>query len=310
MELQAPHHVLLIRPASFGSNPETIDSNAFQHEQDLSNERLQLLALQEFDTMIDVLNDNHIQSIVIPDTQAPVKPDAIFPNNWVSMQPDGKVVTYPMLAPNRRLERRPDVVELLNNSFIVKEILDFSAFENQGEIVEGTGSLIFDHANKIAYAARSPRTSERIARVICDKLGYTLIVFDATDEAGKAIYHTNVMMAIATKFAIVCLDSIRIETELNSLLDSFESTGHQVIAISFEQMNSFAGNVLEVLNSRNEPLLIISEAAVQSLLPGQLDAITKFVDIVPISIPMIEKYSGGSVRCMMAGIHLAQKKSN
>lgn len=309
MASQAPHQVIMIRPASFGSNPETMGSNAFQHKQDVSNDRVQTLAIQEFDNMVDVLNVNDIRTLVIPDTATPLKPDAIFPNNWLSMQPDGRVITYPMLALNRRLERRADVLDIVKQNFVVEEILDFSEFENQGEIVEGTGSLIFDHVNNIAYAAKSPRTSEHLARTICSQLGYKLIVFDATDEQGKPIYHTNVMMAIATNFAIVCLDSIQNEMDVDLVLDSFEKTNHQVISISFDQMNSFAGNVLEVLNSNDERMLVISETAITSLLPGQLDAITKFVDIVSIAIPTIEKYSGGSVRCMMAGIHLPLKKT-
>lgn len=307
MTSQAPHSVLMVRPSFFGSNKETIQSNAFQHRQDIPVDQVQGLALKEFNRMVDVLNANHITTLIIQDTDLPRKPDAIFPNNWVSMQPDGKLVLYPLLAANRRLERRDDIPELIKSKYKVTETLDFTSFENSGGIVEGTGSLIFDHVHKIAYAARSPRTSEGLVLEICNQLGYAPIVFTAKDEAGIAIYHTNVMLAVATEFAMICLDSVQDENDQDLILNSFEQTGHKVIAISFDQMKSFAGNVMEVLNTNNERVLIISEAAVQALLPGQLDAITKFMDIVPIAIPTIEKYGGGSVRCMLAGIHLPPK---
>ncbi len=308
MTSQAPHSVLMIRPACFGSNQETIQSNAFQHKQDIPRDQVQELALEEFNRMVDELKANRINTIVVQEIDLPQKPDAIFPNNWLSMQPDGRLILYPMLVPSRRLERRDDILELIKSKYKVTETLDFTSFENRGEIVEGTGSLIFDHVHKIAYAARSPRTTEVLVREICKQLGYVLIIFSAYDEEGVAIYHTNVMLAVTTEFAMICLDSIQDENELDLILDSFQKTGHTVIAISFEQMKAFAGNVLEVLNNNNERVLVISEAAVQALLPGQLDAITKFIDIVPIAIPTIEKYGGGSVRCMLAGIHLPPKE--
>lgn len=308
MTLQAPQHLLMIRPAAFGSNSETLASNAFQQTLNMSKEQVQELAVHEFDRLVALLNANAIRTVVIDDTENPEKPDAIFPNNWVSMQPDGKLVTYPMLATNRRLERREDILETIKQKFLVKETLDFSHFERKGEIVEGTGSLIFDHVNRLAYAARSPRTVEALVREICAKLGYEAIVFNATDEDGIPIYHTNVMMTIATEIAVVCLDAVKDDRDQEIMLESFARTGHKVIAISFEQMKSFAGNALEVMKGNGERVLIISETAIRSLLPGQLDAITKFVDILPVSIPIIEKYSGGSVRCMLAGIHLEEKK--
>lgn len=308
MDIQAPHYLLMVRPAHFGSNPETLESNAFQCALDLPVEKVKSLALQEFDDMVACLENNDIPVMVIQDTDYPVKPDAVFPNNWLSMHPDGKIVTYPMLSPNRRLERRAEVVEKLKQTFAFTEVLDFSPYEDKHEIVEGTGSIIFDHNNKIGYAAISPRTNESMVRKVCSVIDYTPIIFKAVDGMGTPIYHTNVMMAIGSEFAIVCLDAIQKVEEQESILGSFSATGHKVIAISFDQMKCFAGNVIEVKRRNGERVVIISETAVQSLLPGQLDAITKLVDIVSISIPTIEKYSGGSVRCMIAGIHLPHKK--
>ncbi len=308
MYSQAPKHVLMIRPAAFGSNPETHASNTFQQEEDMPKEKIQELALEEFDKMVSMLNAHDVATLVADDSETPTTPDAIFPNNWVSMQPDGKMVIYPMMAPSRRLERSEKVLELIKGNFKVSETLDFSPFENESEIVEGTGSIIFDHVNKIAYAARSPRTTENLTRKICDELGYEPVLFNAIDSSGTAIYHTNVVMAVATEFVVICLDSIHDETDQEMLLECFNKTGHKVIAISVDQMQSFAGNILEVMKNSGERLLIISERAVRSLVPGQLDAITKFVDILPISIPTIEKYSGGSVRCMLAGIHFDNKE--
>ncbi len=307
MSLQAPRHVLMVRPSSFGANPETMQSNVFQHTQELAAEEIQARALQEFDSMVLLLHANGIETLIIEDTISPSKPDAIFPNNWLSMQPDGDLVIYAMMAANRRVERRGDVLEIIKEKFMVKRVLDFSDFENKGEFVEGTGSLIFDHVNRTVYAARSPRTHESLVKEICQSLGYSPVLFNATDASGQPIYHTNVMMAVTTDFALVSLDTIRDDSDRDRVIKSLNNTGHKIISISFDQLKNFAGNVLEVLKKNGERILVISETAVQSLVPGQLDAITRFVDILPIPIPTIEKYSGGSVRCMLAGVHLPLK---
>lgn len=304
---QVPHSVFMVRPASFGFNEQTAASNSFQNESVVEAKQVQQLALLEFDAMVQTLRDNAIEVVVLEDVAEPRKPDALFPNNWLSMHEDGKLVLYPMLAPNRRLERRPEFVQILRDKFKVNDILDFSDRERSGQIVEGTGSLIFDHVNKIAYASRSERTSEPLVIEICKALGYTSVLFDAVDEAGMPIYHTNVLMCIGEKFAILCLDAIRKEEDQELVLTSLASTGHKVIAISYAQLKAFAGNMLEVKNTKGESFVLLSQTAFNSLIPGQIDAITQFTDLLPISIPTIESHGGGSVRCMVGGIHTPKK---
>lgn len=304
---QVPSSVFMVRPASFGFNEQTASSNPFQNESVVEAKQVQQLALTEFDAMVQTLRDNAIEVVVLEDATDPRKPDAIFPNNWLSLHEDGKLVLYPMLAPNRRLERRPEFVQILRDKFKVKDILDFSDRERKGQIVEGTGSLIFDHVNKIAYASRSERTHEPLVIEICKALNYVPIIFDAVDEAGKPIYHTNVLMCVGEKFAILCLDAIRKEEDQDLVLGSLASTGHKVIAISYTQLKAFAGNMLEVKSTKGEPFVLLSQTAFNSLLPGQIDAITQFTDLLPISIPTIESHGGGSVRCMVGGIHTPKK---
>jgi hypothetical protein len=297
----------MIRPAAFGFNPETAVSNSFQKMDSETPSDILKRAQIEFDTMVELLVAHDINVHVIEDTAVPKKPDAIFPNNWISFQPDGVIILYPMHAVNRRSERRADVVEWAQSRFLVKDVVDESPMEAQQRFLEGTGSLIFDHVNKIAYACRSPRTDEALTKDLCGRLGYEPVVFDAVDEKGIPIYHTNVMMCVGTKFAIICLDSIKSEADQDLVLDRFVKTGHKVVAISYSQMESFAGNMIEVEDRDGQLNVLLSQTAFDSLLPGQIDAITKSAELIPISIPTIERYGGGSVRCMVAGIHLNPK---
>jgi hypothetical protein len=295
---QQPHALLMIRPKAFGFNDQTAQSNAFQQRAASAN------ALAEFDRMVDVLESHEVSVIVIDDTETPVKPDAVFPNNWISFHEDGTLVVYPMMAENRRVERRNDIIEKIETLFEVKSIVDLSMEEQHGKFLEGTGSIVFDHGNRIAYACRSERTNESVLQLLCDRLEYTAIIFDALDLNGRPIYHTNVMMAVAEKFVLLCLDTILSDEDQEKILESFVQTGKKVISISIDQMNAFAGNAIEVKTKLHENLLLISQAAFQILLPGQINAITQYVEILPLSIPSIEKIGGGSVRCMVAGIHL------
>lgn len=304
---QSPQVVFMVRPASFGFNEQTANSNSFQTSPQLEAPLLQQKALEEFDAMVETLQENDIEVVVFEDAKDPAKPDAIFPNNWMSLHEDGKLVLYPMLAPNRRLERRPEFVKSLRDKFQINDIVDFSGRERTNQIVEGTGSLVFDHVNKLAYASRSERTDEALVLEICEQLKYKAIVFDAVDEAGKPIYHTNVVMCVGEKFAILCLDAIRNENDQEVLLASFAATEHKVVAISYAQLKAFAGNMLEVRNRKEEAFVLLSQTAFNSLLPGQIDAITHFADLLPISIPVIETHGGGSVRCMVGGIHTPKK---
>lgn len=304
---QTPGALFMVRPAAFGYNVQTAGSNTFQQEDDDDAREILEQSRKEFDTMTDLLKSHDIDTYVIEDTREPAKPDAIFPNNWISFHPDGKVILYPMMAENRRPERRQDVIETLKKDFEITQVIDLSDEEKKGKFLEGTGSMVFDHVNKIAYGCRSPRTNEDLFRTVCKQLGYEALLFDAVDEKGQAIYHTNVLMTIGSRFALVCLDAIRGEEDQERLLEKMASTNHKVVAISDDQMRRFAGNMIEVMDGSGEACVLVSEQAFQSLLPGQLDAITRFAEMIPVNVATIEKYGGGSVRCMVAGIHLKRK---
>jgi hypothetical protein len=304
---QTPQFLFMVRPASFGFNEQTALTNSFQQKPIDDQQQIQKEALKEFDAMVELLKENEIELVVFEDTKDPVKPDAIFPNNWMSVHEDGKLLLYPMLTPNRRMERRPDFVQIIRDKFVIKDIIDFSAEERNKKVVEGTGSLVFDHVNKIAYAARSERTDEALVQEISQRLGYSPIIFNAVDQQGNAIYHTNVLMCVGEKFAIVCLDAIREDEDQERILSSLADTNHKIIAISYAQMEAFAGNMLEVKNKKGEPFVLLSQQAFNSLIPGQIDAITQFSDLLPINVKTIETYGGGSVRCMVGGIHAPKK---
>ncbi len=299
---QAPSVVCMVRPAAFGFNPETAATNAFQHSSEQSNIAIHGQALREFDTMVDVLRANDVEVVVVADTPTPVKPDAVFPNNWISFHHDERVVLYPMMAVNRRHERLLPVLDAVKHYYTPQQLIDLTPHEAEGKFLEGTGSIVFDYVHKIAYAARSPRTDETVLKELCAVLNFKPVVFDAVDEQGQAIYHTNVMMCVGSRFALVCLDAIKNDADQEAVLDSLTTTNHRVIAISYEQMKLFAGNMIEVLSKTGEPLVLLSDKAYKSLLPGQLDALSKLAEPIALSIPTIEQYGGGSVRCMVAGV--------
>lgn len=303
---QVPHTILMVRPAAFGFNPETAASNAFQ-KQPSDNKKVQEKALKEFDQVIDTLSKHGISTIVVEDALLPLTTDAIFPNNWITTHEDGKVILYPMMAPSRRLERRTDIVSLLKNKYKINEVIDLSGSENQNQFLEGTGSIIFDHANKLAYACRSERTHESVLKNLCKTLNYEPIEFDAVDENDLPIYHTNVMMWVGESMAGICLDSIKSESQQEILLSQFEKTKHKVIAISNHQMNSFAGNMFEVKSEKDDRFLLMSQTAFDSLHRGQIEEIEKYATPLPLRINIIEESGGGSIRCMVAGIHLQTK---
>lgn len=301
VKTQSPRSVVMVRPAAFGFNPQTASSNAFQVNGN-TDTGLSALALKEFDAMVALMRSHDIEVIVVDDNPNPPKPDAVFPNNWISFHEDGAVLLYPMLAENRRLERENPVFESLKGSFNVRELIDFSPYEAEGKFMEGTGSMVIDYVNQIAYANRSPRTNDEVFKQVCKRIGCKPILFDAADEHGVPIYHTNVLMCIGTRFCVICLDAIRGEADQELLLNSFRETGHKVVAIGYAQMNAFAGNMLEVENRMGEKIVLLSKAAFDSLLPGQANAIAQHATLLPIPIPTIEKVGGGSVRCMVAGV--------
>ncbi|MEQ9414537.1 MAG: arginine deiminase-related protein, partial [Cyclobacteriaceae bacterium] len=251
---QVPHTILMVRPAAFGYNSETAASNAFQKRSD-NESVVQSVARKEFDKAVEVMIAKGISVLVVEDTPHPVTTDAIFPNNWITTHEDGKIILYPMMALSRRLERRMDIVQLLKEKYEVTGVDDISKSELEGRFLEGTGSIIFDHSNRIAYACRSERTEEELFLSLCIKLGYKPILFGAADENGLAIYHTNVMMWIGETLAGICLDAIHDENDQELLLNQFAETNHKVIALSYAQMNAFAGNMFEVRNTNDDRFL-------------------------------------------------------
>ncbi|GAC1305000.1 MAG: arginine deiminase-related protein [Mucilaginibacter sp.] len=300
---QSTSHILMIRPVNFGYNEETAGSNAFQ-KRDSDNQAVQESALHEFNDMVNVLCENGVDVTVIDDTVEPYKPDSIFPNNWVSFHDDGSIFLYPMQAENRRLERREDIIAKLEDRFAVKHIIDLSRFEAEGKFLEGTGSMVLDRENKIAYACISPRTNHDVLNLFCEQTGYKAICFDAIDEHGKAIYHTNVLMCLGSKFAVICMDSVPNPHEKVIVTESLKSTAKEIIDISFGQMNRFAGNMLEVKNKAGESLIVMSKNAHDSLLHEQIVTLEKYGKLIYADINTIETNGGGSARCMMAEVHL------
>jgi len=293
----------MIRPVNFGFNEQTAGSNAFQVKQGVENE-VQEKALTEFNNLVTVLGNNDVDVTVIDDTPEPHTPDSIFPNNWVSFHSDGNIFLYPMQAENRRLERREDIINQLEDCFKVHHIVDLSRFEHDHKFLEGTGSMVLDRIGKIAYASLSPRTDRDVLAIFCEQTGYKTVCFDAVDEHGKAIYHTNVLMCVGSKFAVICLDSIANPHERIIVTESLQSTRKEIIEISFEQMNQFAGNMLEVQNKSGEVLIVMSQSAFKSLTEAQKATLEKHGKLIYSNINTIETNGGGSARCMIAEVHL------
>jgi hypothetical protein len=300
MMKQACNRVFMVRPAAFGFNPETAETNAFQ-QTDLADDNFCEKALEEFDLLVYQLKQEGIDVLVYQDTQLPEKPDAVFPNNWIGMHDQGIRVYYPMLAKNRRLERSPEVISFLDTHLPAIQVRDYSEFELQDLAMEGTGSLIFDHLNKRVFASISPRTQPKIMLRIVNDLGYEPILFDAFDANGHAYYHTNVILSIGTKYALVCAEAIP-ESEREKVLESLKYPGRTIIPINRQQVNAFAGNVLEVSNSDDETLIVISRTAIDSLHDEQIAVLQRSGLLLIAEIPVIEKVGGGSVRCMLAEI--------
>ena len=286
--------ILMVKPACFGYNTETALTNSFQH---VENDGEAKLALFEFDNMVQQLQQNGIDVLVINDTIHPEKPDAIFPNNWFSTHTDGSCILYPMLHQNRRIERRADIIQqVCNNS---KKLIDLSYLESENLYLEGTGSLVIDHEFKIAYATISPRTCANALTIFEEKTGFKVIPFYAFDRAQQPIYHTNVVMAVSPSNVIICLDVIP-KADQEKLLHSFAQSKKEVIEISLQQLESFAGNMLCLKNSQNNNILVMSFTAFDALNVVQINALKKYHQLLSIAIPTIEKIGGGSVRCMMA----------
>jgi len=305
---QYTNTILMIEPVNFNYNPQTAVNNFFQNQIDEKAEEIQKQALEEFRTMVSTLRSKGINVITIQDTMNPHTPDSIFPNNWISFHEDGTVVQYPMYAENRRLERREeDVLSFLEQKgFNITDVLDFTSAEEEEIYLEGTGSIILDRQNEIAYAAISQRTDEELFIEFCEELEYAPVIFTANqtvDNERLPIYHTNVMMCVADEYAIICLSSIDDKKERKYVVENLKDTEKEIIAITEEQMHKFAGNMLQV-GGLGQKYLVMSQTALDSLTAEQIAAIEKYNPILPVKIDLIEKIGGGSARCMMAEVFL------
>lgn len=303
--MQHTSNLLMIQPVHFSFNAETAVNNSFQNKSDQSN--VQSKAREEFEQFIAVLRAHDINVTVVEDTPNPHTPDSIFPNNWISFHDDGGICLYPMFAINRRLERKPSVLNAIQEKFIINHTNDFTAYEKEELFLEGTGSMVLDRENKIAYACLSPRTNQQVLDEFCKKMHYKGVSFVAVDEAGAPIYHTNVMMCVADDYVVICLDSIKDQNQQELVKQSIINSGKIIIEISFNQMNHFAGNMLQVHNTKGEKYLVMSSQAYNALRSEQISTIQSFNKIIHSDITTIETNGGGSARCMMAEIFLPLK---
>lgn len=299
---QAPSAVIMIRPHHFSPNEQTAKDNSFQNSAEgLSQDEVARLAYDEATNAAKKLEENGIKVHIFED-EGTLTPDSVFPNNWFSTHPGGHIAIYPMFAENRRAERRADVIEMLKCEYRVQDIIDYSALEPDGLFLEGTGAMVLDHIDRVAYAIKSNRTDPVALERFCTHFNYEPMVFDALDESGTPIYHTNVLMCIATDFVLIGLDMITDAARCAEIVARFEDSGRHVIALSNEQIAHFAGNALE-LQSSDGRVLALSSVALNALTSEQIAIIEKSTSLLALDIPTIE-LAGGSVRCMLAGIHL------
>ncbi len=305
-ESQLASAVLMIRPARFESNPETAESNRFQGRSGVSPEEQHTAALEEFEGLAAALEACGIKVLRFDDTPEPHTPDAIFPNNWVSFHGDGTVVLYPMEAPSRRQERRHDIIDSLVSEYgyVVRQVIDLSHHEQAGHFLEGTGSMVLDRSNRIAYACLSTRTHLDPLGEFAQRLDYDIVAFDATDKDGTPIYHTNVLMNIGEEVAVVCDEAISKSDQRTAVLDQLAQTGHELVPITYQQLEAFAGNMLELKSESHGRVVAMSGTAHNSLDKSQRETIENNATIVSAPIDVIERSAGGSVRCMLAEVHL------
>jgi hypothetical protein len=303
--MQHSSQLLMIQPVQFEYNVETAINNSFQ----VSKGKIdtQQNALKEFNNLVAILSAHEMEVMVIKDTTDPHTPDSIFPNNWISFHEDGTLCLYPMFARNRRLERKQTVLDQIKQQFEVQQIIDFTQYEEENKFLEGTGSMVLDRENKIVYACISTRTNLDILKIFCEKLNYKLVYFEALDNQLLPIYHTNVMMCVADEYVIICLDSIKDDTQKNLVLESINATNKAIITISEQQLTQFAGNMLQVHNTKGTRYLVMSTKAYQSLSDDQIKTISTFNNIIHADISTIEINGGGSARCMIAEVFLKKK---
>ncbi len=309
---QTTNSILMIRPINFRMNEQTAVNNYFQEDLSLRDSLINLKAQKEFDDYVDKLRKFGVEVIVVSDNQENDTPDSVFPNNWVSFHNDGTMAIYPMFAENRRLERREDIIlELEKEGFLIENIVDYTSAEDQNIFLEGTGSMILDRQNKIAYCAISPRADEELFIEFCEDFEYTPVIFTANqtvDNSREVIYHTNVMMCIAETFSVICLSCIDDKKERKNVISHLKKSGKEIIDITEKQMHQFAGNMLQVKGKNNELFLVMSQAAYNSLTKEQIKKIEKHCNIISSSLETIETCGGGSARCMMAEVFLPKNK--
>ncbi len=300
----------MIRPARFESNPLTAESNRFQGKTTATPAEQHAAALKEFDGLVAILQKHGINVIAVNDTAEPHTPDSIFPNNWVSFHADGRVVLYPMEASNRRTERRLDIIESLGSEhdFHVSEVVDLSAHEPDGRYLEGTGSMVLDRVNRIAYACLSTRTQLDVLGDFAQRMDYEVVAFDAVDRDGVPIYHTNVLMNIGETVAVICTESIARDDQREAVLERLQDTGHEIVTLNYDQLDAFAGNMLELRSTTGDRLIAMSQQAFDSLDESQLVRLRANGGVLSAPIDTIESSSGGSVRCMLAEIHLPHRE--
>ena len=301
--LQAPSAVVMIRPHHFCSNPDTRCDNSFQTESGTTAD-VSTAALAEFDVAVSILREAGVTVHVYEDF-GDQTPDSVFPNNWFSTHAGGHVAIYPMYAPNRRLERRWDVIEDLKTRYRVQDVIDYSGLEQDNLALEGTGAMVLDHIGRIAYTAKSNRADPILLERFCTHFNFEPMAFEACDAQGRAVYHSNVLMGIGTEFALICLDMITDAARRREVAARLEETGRDLIDLSMDQISNFAGNTIELTGKTR--ILALSERALKALRADQIKTIERSASCLPLSIPTLET-AGGSVRCMMAGIHLSPRK--
>lgn len=306
---QSTAHLMMIRPVNFAYNAETAGSNDFQNSEFMTQPEGSVpdLAQEEFNLMVSQMENTGMDLHIFDDNDEVSRPDAVFSNNWVSFHQSGKVVLYPMMAENRRAERRPDIIEALKNEYKIEEVIDLTYFEKEGKFLEGTGSMVFDRRYKIAYACISPRTHPEVLEAFSEAMGYEIISFSASDENDKPIYHTNVIMCIGDIFAVVCLEAIKDPDERQLVRSVLEETNKYIVEITLDQVRHFAGNMLMVRNIKQDKFLIMSTQAHESLSAKQREILNDYARILHTDLSVIEGNGGGSARCMLTEIHLPQK---
>src|SRR5256884_5940242 len=300
---QSTDSVLMIRPGRFYPNPETAADNAFQRDANRDLDALTLVARNEFDTAARTLRTAGVNVHVFEDTAELEKPDAVFPNNWISTHHDGRIALFPMYSNLRRRERRQDIVDELRKHYRVTEVIDYSPFEDDGCCLEGTGSLVFDHLNNIAYVSLSNRSNPKVIQHFADDFSYEPVTFTSIDSNGQPIYHTNVMMCIGTAFAMLGLEMIPNKVERQRVRAGLEKTGKEIVELSADQIANFAGNAIELHNKGGEKLLVLSRRAARALAEQQRERLSRYARLVPLELPTIE-LGGGSARCIIAPVPL------